>query len=140
MPTDPVVRPAVWSTVAFALASVVAVSSDEGASIVAIFDLILFALGCLVFARTLLTAAQRSRTEELSVAGIWMLAGQPKDIQRWLLGCLAAQVAIALVAAAMRPYTAVAFGVLVPTFGLGLCGLWAVRSGTFPPRSPGTTD
>ncbi|MEN3271698.1 MAG: hypothetical protein V7636_459 [Actinomycetota bacterium] len=140
MPTDPVVRPAVWSTVAFAVASAVAVASNDGAGIVAIFDLVLFALGCLVFARTLLTAAQRSRTEELSVAGIWLLAGQRKDIQRWLLGCLAAQVVIALAAAGLRPYTAVAFGVLVPTLGLALCGLWAVRSGTFPPRASGTTD
>lgn len=140
MPTDPVVRPAVWSTVAFAVASIAAVGSGTAANIVAIFDLILFALGCLVFVRTFLTAAQRSRTEELSVAGIWLLAGQPKPIQRWLLGCLAAQVVIALVAAGLRPYTAVAFGVLVPTLGLALCGLWAVRSGTFPPRSSGTTD
>ena len=70
----------------------------------------------------------------------WLLAGQPREPQRWLLGCLAAQVVIALVAAALRPYTAVAFGVLVPTFGLGLCGLWAVRSGTFPPRASGTTN
>jgi len=140
MPADPVVRPAVWSTVAFAVASAIAVASARAAAFIAIFDLILFVLGCLVFARTLLTAAQRSRTEELSVAGIWMLAGQPRPIQRWLLGCLAAQVVIALVAAAMRPYSSVAFGVLVPTLGLGLCGLWAVRSGTFPPRSSGTTN
>ena len=76
----------------------------------------------------------------LDIAGIWLLAGQPKDIQRWLLGCLAAQVVIALAAAGLRPYTAVAFGVLVPTLGLALCGLWAVRSGTFPPRASGTTD
>lgn len=140
MPADPVVRPAVWSTVAFAVASAIAVASAHAAAFIAIFDLILFVLGCLVFARTLLTAAQRSRTEELSVTGIWLLAGQRRDIQRWLLGCLAAQVVIALVAAAMRPYSSVAFGVLVPTLGLGLCGLWAVRSGTFPPRSSGTTN
>jgi hypothetical protein len=42
---------------------------------------------------------------------------------------------ISFVAAGLRPYTAVAFGVLVPMFGLGLTGLWAVRSGTFPPRT-----
>ncbi|MEA3054789.1 MAG: hypothetical protein QOD30_221, partial [Actinomycetota bacterium] len=82
MPADPVVRPAVWSTVAFAVASIAAVGSGTAANVVAIFDLVLFALGCLVFARTFLTAAQRSRTEELSVAGIWLLAGQPKQIQR----------------------------------------------------------
>jgi len=140
MPADPVIKPAVWSTVAFAVCSAIAVASNEAAGFVAVFDLVLFALGCLVFARTLLTAAKRSRSEELSVASIWLLTGQAREPQRWLLGCLAAQVVIALVAAAMRPYTAVAFGVLVPTFGLGLCGLWAVRSGTFPPRASGTTD
>lgn len=136
MPDDAVVRPAVWGTVAFALASAMAVANDDAAGFVAVFDLILFALGTLAFARTLLTAAQRSRTEELSVAGIWFLAGSaPTTIRVWLLGCLAAQVVIALVAASLRPYTAVAFGVLVPMFGLGLAGLWAVRSGTFPPRT-----
>ena len=133
-------KPAVWSTVAFAVGSAVAVSSEAIAAFVAIFDLVLFLLGCIVFFRTLVVAAKRSRTDELSVAGIWLLTGAPKEIQRWLLGCLAAQVLIALVAAGLRPYTSVAFGVLVPTFGLALCGLWAVRSGTFPPRSLGTTD
>jgi hypothetical protein len=131
-----VVKPAVWGTVAFAIASAIAVANEDAASLVAVFDLILFALGLLAFLRTLLSAAQRSRTEELSVAGIWFLNGSaPKDVQWWLLGCLAAQLVISFVAAGLRPYTAVAFGVLVPMFGLGLTGLWAVRSGTFPPRT-----
>lgn len=136
MPDDPVVRPAVWGTAAFIVASAMAVSNEGAAAFVAVFDLILFALGLLAFVRTLLVAAQRSRTEELSVAGIWFLAGSaPKPIQLWLMACLAVEVVVALVAASMRPYTAVAFGVLVPMFGLGLSGLWAVRSGTFPPRT-----
>ena len=136
MPDDPVVRPAVWGTAAFVVASVMAVANDDAAAFVAVFDLILFGLGTLAFVRTLLTAAQRSRTEELSVAGIWFLSGSaPGPIRAWLLGCLAVEVVAALVAASVRPYTAVAFGVLVPMFGLGLSGLWAVRSGTFPPRA-----
>lgn len=136
MPDDPVVRPAVWGTVAFLVASVVAVANEGAAAFVAVFDLVLFALGLLAFVRTLLVAAQRSRTEELSVAGIWFLAGSaPKPIRLWLMACLAVEIVVALVAASLRPYTAVAFGVLVPMFGLGLSGLWAVRSGTFPPRT-----
>jgi hypothetical protein len=136
VPDDPVVKPAVWGTVAFAVASAMAVANDDAAGFVAVFDLILFALGVLAFVRTLLSAAQRSRTEELSVAGIWFLAGSaPKDIRVWLLGSLGAQLVLAFTAASLRPYTAVAFGVLVPMFGLGLTGLWAVRSGTFPPRT-----
>ena len=139
MPDDPVVRPAVWGTVAFAVLSGAAVASGGVVALsAAIFDGVLFALGTLAFVRTLLVVAQRSRTEELSVAGIWFLGGgsAPADIRRWLLGCLAVQTAVALVAASLRPYTALAFGILVPMFGVGMCGLWAARSGTFPPRSP----
>ncbi|MEA3020036.1 MAG: hypothetical protein QOI47_1560 [Actinomycetota bacterium] len=141
MPVDPVVKPMVWSTIAFAVASAIAVASPTAAGFVAIFDLVLFALGLLVFARTLLVAAQRSRTDELTIAGIWFLSGSaPPSIRLWLLGGLIAQVGIAFTSAGLRPYSPLAFGVLVPTFGLGLCGLWAVRSGTFPPRSSGTTN
>jgi hypothetical protein len=134
MPDDPVVRPAVWGTVAFAVVSLVGVSGGAGAEAFAIFfDVILFVLGLLAFVRTLLVAAQRSRTEELSVAGIWFLVGAPTPIRVWLLGCLAAQIAIGLAAGFAQPEPG-AFGVLVPVYGLGLCGLWSVRSGTFPPR------
>lgn len=140
MPVDPVVRPAVWGTVAFTVAASMAAADAGIAGGVAVFDFVLFGLGCLAFARTLLGAALRSRTEELSVAGIWLLAGAPRPIRVWLLGCLAIQVVVALVTASVRPYTSLAFGVLVPMFGLGLSGLWAVRSGSFPPRSAGRTN
>ena len=46
---------------------------------------------------------------------------------------------IAVVAAATRPFTSVAFAVLAPLWGLGLAGLWAARYGTFPAR-PTTLD
>jgi hypothetical protein len=134
MPDDPVVRPAVWGTVAFAIVSLVGVTGGSGAAaFVIVFDVILFALGVLAFVRTLLVAAERSRTEELSVAGIWFLAGAPTPIRVWLLGALAAQIVIGLAAGMAQPEPG-AFGVLVPVYGLGLCGLWSVRSGTFPPR------
>jgi hypothetical protein len=138
---DPIVKPAVWGTVAFTFAACTAVAAEGVvAAWVAAFDLVLFALGCLAFVRTLFVAADRSRAEELSVAGIWFLAGAPPVVRRWLLGCFAAQVVVALGTASLRPYTALAFGVLVPMFGLGLNGLWAVRSGSFPPRAVGRTD
>jgi hypothetical protein len=135
-PDDAIVRPAVWGTVAFTVAaSLAAATPDVMAVPVAIFDLILFALGILLFVRTLLVAAERSRREELSVAGIWFLSGSaPPPIRRWLLGAMAVQVVVAFATAAIRPFTALAFGILVPMFGLGLCGLWGARHGTFPPR------
>jgi hypothetical protein len=51
-----------------------------------------------------------------------------------LLGSLAVEVVVALATAAARPYTSVASGILVPVYGLALCGLWAARHGRFAPR------
>ena len=132
---DPVVKPAVWGTAAFVVAAVAGIAAPDPLAVsIAVFDLLLFALGTLAFVRTLLSAAQRSREEELSVAGIWFLQGSaPPDVQRWLLGALAVQVVVGIGTAIARP-DPLAFGTLVPMFGLGLSGLWAVRSGTFPPR------
>ena len=39
-------------------------------------------------------------------------------------------------AASIRPFTAVAFGILAPMLGLGLMGLWGARHGRFP-AAPG---
>jgi hypothetical protein len=50
------------------------------------------------------------------------------------MGSLGAQTAIALGTAAARPFTSVAFGILVPMFGLGLAGLWGARHGRFEAR------
>jgi hypothetical protein len=129
-PSDPVVKPAVWGTAAFVIAALVGIAAPDPLAVsIAVFDLLLFVLGTLAFLRTLLTAAQRSREEELSVAGIWFLQGSaPAQVQRWLLGAL-----VGIGAAIARP-DPLAFGTLVPVFGLGMSGLWAVRSGTFPPR------
>jgi hypothetical protein len=140
MPDDLVVKPAVWGTVAFVVVTLVGVTGGDGAApFVIIFDVILLALGILAFVRTLLVAAERSRTEELSVAGIWFLSGAPTPIRVWLLGALAVQVVVGIAGGAVKPEPG-AFGVLVPVFGLGLCGLWAVRSGSFPPRRSRRTD
>ena len=96
----------------------------------------LFAGGCLAFLWAFFTAAGRSRTEQLELAQVWFLTGPPTPAaaRRSLLGALAVQVAAGLATAAARPYTSLAAGVLVPMWGLGLCGLWAARHGTFPPR------
>lgn len=135
IPNDPVVKPAVLGTALFTAAALVGVAAPDPLAVsIGVLDLLLFVLGVLAFVRTLLTAARRSRTEELSVAGIWFLQGSaPKDIQAWLLGSLALQVVVGIGTAMARP-DPLAFGTLVPVFGLGLAGLWAVRSGAFPPR------
>jgi hypothetical protein len=98
--------------------------------------LVLFAAGCVLFLGGYARAVERSRTEEISVAGLYLLVGgvAPASVKRWLLGLLAVQVAVALATAIARPYTTVAFGILVPMFGIGVIGSWAARHGSFPPR------
>lgn len=96
----------------------------------------LFAAGCAVFVWAFFVIAGRSRTEQIELAQAWFLAGPPTPapVRRSLLGALAVQVVAGLATAGARPYTSLAAGVLVPLWGLGLCGLWAARHGAFPPR------
>jgi hypothetical protein len=72
------------------------------------------------------------------VLGVFFLGGDvaPPDVRRQLLGSAATQAIVAIVTASSRPYTAVAYGVLVPMLGLGLTGLWGATHGRFPPRAP----
>jgi hypothetical protein len=98
--------------------------------------LVLFAIGCAAFLAGYARAIQRSRSEEISVTGLYLLAGPavPGPVKRRLGLLLAVQIVVALVTAGIRTFTPLAFGVLVPVFGLGLNGLWAARHGRFPPR------
>ena len=137
-PPGPGVRRASWAgTVAFAataIAAVLAPSTFEPAALVV--AVALFAGGGAVFLWAFAVVAGRSRTDRMELAQIWFLAGPPtpRAVRRNLLGALAAQVVVGLATAGARPYTSLAAGALVPMWGLGLCGLWAARHGTFPAR------
>jgi hypothetical protein len=99
--------------------------------------LTLFALGCVTFLWGYWIAVQRSRTDEIGIGGLFFLAGKATAPARvkWLLhGSLATQVAVGLVTASLRPFTTLAFGLLVPIYGLGCIGLWGARYGRFGRR------
>jgi hypothetical protein len=141
------VRRAAWGgTAAFvvtAVAAAIAPSTFEPVALVV--AIALFAGGCGIFLWSFLLVAGRSRTDQMELAQIWFLTGPPtpREVRRSLLGALAVQVVVALATAGARPYTSLAAGALVPMWGLGLCGLWTARHGTFPartddPRRPGT--
>ena len=135
--SDPIIRASVAGTAVFAVIAVLAAATNADALVVVavIVDLLLFVAGCGAFVVTLVGAAGRSRADELTLTGIWWLTGSgPSEVRRVLLGSFGAQVAVALATASARPFTGLAFGILVPTYGLGLIGLWAVRLGVFPPR------
>ena len=99
-------------------------------------DLGLFAIGCATFLGSYAIALNRSRTDEIGVASLYLLTNNvaPKPVRWRLWAALAVQCIVAVTAASVRPFTTAAFSVLVPMFGLGLNGLWTARYGTFGPR------
>jgi hypothetical protein len=98
---------------------------------------VLFFAGCAVFALDIALAAARSRDDAMGIGGLFFLAGSaPRPVQVHLLGSLAVQVAVAVLGAALHPFTPLAFGTLVPTSALALAGLWSVRHGLFPAAGP----
>jgi hypothetical protein len=100
---------------------------------------VLFGVGIVTFFGAYAKAVSRSRFDNISVAGLYLMLGStPRPIQLRLLGCLALQIVVAVVTAlataSERPFTPLAFGLLVPMFGLACCGLWAAAHGVFPAR------
>jgi hypothetical protein len=109
-------------------------------TLAAVVALVLFAVGCAVFVWALLLAFQRSRTDNIGMGGLFFLLAPtaPGAVRRPFTALLAVQTLVGLGTAiatfSVKPFTPLAFGVMVPVFGLGLAGLWAARYGQFGPR------
>lgn len=133
---DPLVRASIAGTTLFTLVALAAAAAPDALAVVAVVvDLLLFAAGCVAFVLALLRAAARSRTDELTLGGLFWLSGSaPAAVRRPLLWSFGVEVVVALATASARPFTGLAFGILVPVYALGLAGLWGARAGTFPPR------
>ena len=116
--------------------SLLAVLFDAFQAAAVVVDLVLFLGGAVAFFWAYAIAVGRSRQVEIGIGGLFFLAGEtaPKEVRRPFMLSLGAEVVIAVAAAALRPFTAVAFGILVPIWGLALAGLWGARYGTFQPR------
>ncbi len=146
MVADTVVTAAALST------TVVGVVVAGAARVVfAAVALVAFAAGTVLLGVALLRAIGRSRTTAISVADLVLVASAPPRTRVALHSCLAVQTVVALAGAGLRPFTALAFGVLTPTFGVGANCWWAARHGTFgsrhdhsrsdsPPAVPGDSD
>jgi hypothetical protein len=136
-PGDAIVTVAWAGTGVFvATATLATILPDDIASLAAVVDVLLFAVGVVAFLWSYGIAVSRSRVDRVSIAGVYFLADEvaPREVRIRLRLALAVQIVVAIVSASIRLYTAVAFGVLVPVFGLGLMGLWGARHGRFPPR------
>lgn len=101
-------------------------------------SLLFFAAGIGAFLWAYALGVTRSRTDLVDIPGLFLLAGDvaPDSTRRELRIAVIVEVVAVVAAASIRPFSEVAFGILAPTFGLGLMAMWSARHGTFPPRPP----
>ena len=106
-------------------------------------SMVLFAIGVATTLWAYTRALDRSRVEEVGVANLYLLTGStaPKVVGRTLSLALVTQVVAAIAGAWIGvvgldegQLNALAFGVLVPMFGIGMNGVWAARHGSYGPR------
>jgi hypothetical protein len=106
-----------------------------GAAVATAVSLALFVVGGVAFLWAYAIAIGRSRTVDLAVANTFLLLGSaPRGVQWHFYGALGVQIVVSVAAASIRPFTAVAFGILAPLSILGLMAQWGVRYGQFAPR------
>ena len=143
-----IVRLDLIGTALFTVSAVLAaiVFSGPLKVIAVVVAIALFAIGVVTFLWSYWTAVQRSRTDNIAVAQLYFLASgsAPKQVKLTMNLALLVQVVVALSTAIARSSTdgragsTLAFGILVPMFGLGLNGLWCSRYGRFAERrTPG---
>ena len=132
-----IVRASWIGTAVFAASAVAAVATRPPPIPAVVVAAGLFMAGIGIFFWAYAIAVGRSRTDSIGIGGLFFLAGPdtaPGPDKRHLLASLGAQTVIALGSAAARPFTTLAFGVLVPLYGLALTGLYGARHGRFGPR------
>lgn len=110
-------------------------ATDAAGTFAAVVSGVLFAVGVALFLWGYASGVVRSKDEQVTLGGLFFLSGTAPAVVRFRLRlALAVQVVLAVAAASIRPYTAVAFAVLAPMLGLGVMAAWAARHGTFSPR------
>lgn len=130
----------VGTAVFTAVAVLTTIAPDPMAIPISVVSLGLLAAGCAAMLWAFQRALQRSRHELIGVGGLYFLAGcAPRNVRASMMGALGVEIVVALAAASARPFTASAFGILVPVYALGLSGAWGARHGIFPPRFSGST-
>lgn len=138
----------VVGTSLFVVAEAVAVplrAERLGQVLIAVVSLVLFAAGVATSLWAYASALERSRTEEVGVANLYLLTGDtaPKPVKRTMTIALLVQVVVGLAGAGIGvaglskgDLNALAFGALVPMLGIGMNGAWAARYGSYGPRVP----
>jgi hypothetical protein len=136
VPGRAIIRASWIGTAAFTAAAVAGAASEGLMPVTVVVSIVLFAIGVVAFLAAYARAVGRSRYEAIGMGGLFFLAGSaPRSVQVQLMASLAIEVVVALTVSSVRIYTAVAFSILAPMFGIGLAGLWGALHGRFPPRA-----
>lgn len=145
-PGSATVRADLVGTAAFVVVAAVAVawqSSRPLQVVMAVLSMVLFAGGAFTGLAAYVRALERSRIDEIGVANLYLLTGRTASaaVKRTMTLALAVQVVVGLAGAIVGAVglgqdevNTLAFGILVPMYGIGLNGFWAVRHGSFGPR------
>lgn len=120
-----------------ATSAIGAVAPVGGGAVHAVLSVVCFVVGTGALLWAYAVGLARSRRERIDLPGLFWLAGEvaPAPARRRLRAALGVEVAAVVAAASIRPYTAVAFGILAPMLGLGLMAAWGARHGVFAERS-----
>ncbi len=118
-----------------------ALAPDTFGTLTAVVSGVLFAVGVVLFLYGYATGVVRSKDEEVTLAGLFFLSHTAPAVIRFRLRLLLVVQTVAATAAAVaRPYTAVAFAVLAPMFGLGVMAAWGAAHGSFFAKDPDPTS
>lgn len=135
----PIDRIDVAITVVGVVVTVLAVASEDLRVPLVALACVAFVAGAALMAAGVVIGSARSREEFVTLGGLLLMAApHHPPARRRLLRVLAGVQSVAGVGAAVsRPFTTVAFAVLVPMFGLGVMAWVGARDGDFDPRSDG---
>ncbi|MGQ0432624.1 MAG: hypothetical protein ACT452_09500 [Microthrixaceae bacterium] len=131
-------RAAVWGTALLVTTSAGAAALPDSIGVVhAGVSGALFAVGTGALLWAYVVGLGRSRTQAVSLSGLFFLTGAaaPAPVRRLLRLLLGVEVVAVVATASVRPYTVVAFGILAPMYALGLMGAWGARHSVFPDRA-----
>lgn len=136
-PNNQLIDLSVRSTVVFVVASAAVYLLEDTLDVAyAIACSATFVVAVGLFGLGMWNGIQRSRVDDVTLTGLVAIdrSHVPSSARNALWLAIVVQLVVSIVFASLRPFTQQAFGLLVPTLGLGLATLWGSRFAVFHPR------
>ena len=116
--------------------SAVALDPDLFGPVYAALSCLFFLVGTVALLWAFALGISRSRLEEVTIPGLFLLSAPaaPPAVRRRFRRAVVLEMVVVVGAAALHPFTEVAFGVLAPLFGLGCMAVWGGRHARFEDR------